>query len=319
MTRMALLAMLVLAASPFASAQDPASKSLKLTLAADRTRVQVGQDVQFEVRLENSGDKEVEIAELTYEERSLSFAVSGTFTGSGDRKRDYVLAISRPEPQIAARLPLMRVTLAPKKSVNLLQRFPAVATGSFAFTARYAGGDGEVASAPVTIQVEAAPQGNRLSAIVEVEEAGTFRIALSPEVSPCNVTHFVSLVNRGFYNESLIHRIVRNNWIHMGCPYGLGVGGPGYAVKAELDRTIRHERGSVSLSVYEKSGYTGSQFFVCVTTLPSLDGKYTPIGRVDADDMTKVVEPISKKDTDRNTDAPRQPVKIKSVSIVVVK
>jgi len=316
---MALLAVVVLAASPFASAQDPASKSLKLTLAADKTRVQIGQEVQFEVRLENTGDKDVEIAELAYEERSLSFAVTGNFTGAAERKRDYVLAISRPEPQIAARLPLMRVTLAPKKSVNLFHRVPAVATGSFAFTAKYAGGDGEVASAPVTIQVEASPQGGRLAAVVEVEEAGTFRFMLSPDVSPCNVTHFVSLVNRGFYNESLVHRIVKNNWIHMGCPYGLGVGGPGYAVKAELDRTIRHERGSVSFSVYEKSGYTGSQFFVCVTTLPSLDGKYTPIGRVEADDMTKVIEPISKKDTDRNTDAPRVPVKVKSVSIAAVK
>ena len=313
------MAAAILVTNTLAAAQDPAPTSLKLTLMADRAKVGLGQEIQFEVRLENAGDKDMELAELVFEERSFSLSVSGTFTAAADRKRDYVLSVSRPEPQIANRLPLSRVTLGPKKSLNLMHRVPAVGVGKFDFIAKYAGGSAEIASAPVKVEVEATSQGGRLAAVVEVDEIGSFRINLSPEVSPANVTNLASLILRGFYNDSLIHRIVRNNWIQMGCPYGIGVGGPGYAMKAELDRAVHHEPGSVSMSGYDKTGYTGSQFFVCLATLPWLDGKYTPVGRVESDDLSKVVEPISKQDSDRNTDAPRKPIKIKTVSLVVVK
>lgn len=318
MRLMAMAAVLACTTS-FAAAQDPAPQSLKLTLTADRAKVALGTEMQFEVRLENAGDKDVEIAELEYEERSFSLSVNGTFSGAGDRKREFVLAVSRPEPQIAGRLPLQRITLGPKKSVNFFHRVMAVGVGKFEFTAKYVGGSAEVASAAVKVEVEGTNQGGRLAAVVEIEEAGTFKVVLSPEISPANVTHLAGLIARGFYNDSLIHRIIRSSWIQMGCPYGIGVGGPGYAVKAEHDRNIRHEPGSVSMSGYDKNGYTGSQFFICLAVLPSLDGKYTPVGRVEPDDMTRVIEPISKKDTDRNTDTPRVPVRIKSVTLTVVK
>jgi peptidyl-prolyl cis-trans isomerase B (cyclophilin B) len=312
-----LMAAAILAMHPFAAAQETAPANLKLTLTADRAKVALGQEIQFEVRLENTGDKEVEVAQLAFEERSFSLAVTGSF---GDRKKDYVLAVSRPEPQIAKLLPLQKITLGAKKSVNVFHRVPAVGVGKFDFVAKYAGAGGEVASAAVKIEVEATTQGSRLAAVVDVDEIGSFRFVLTPEVSPANVTNLASLILRGFYNDSFIHRIVRNNWIQMGCPYGIGVGGPGYALKAELDRAVHHEPGTVSMSGYDKTGYTGSQFFVSLATLPWLDGKYTTVGKVENDDLAKVVETgISKKDTDRNTDAPRTPVKIKTVTLVVVK
>jgi peptidyl-prolyl cis-trans isomerase B (cyclophilin B) len=312
--RLLSLAAVVLVFPSFAAAQDPAASALKLTLAADKPRVQLGQEIQFEVRLENAGDKDVEINDFQYEERSLTLAVTGTFTSAGDRKRDYVLAVSRPEPQVAGRLPMAKVTLGAKKSLTLLHRVTAVGVGKFEFTAKY----GDVASAAVKVDVEGTNQGNRLAAVVEVEEAGAFQIVLTPDVSPVNVTHLAGLISRGFYNDSIVHRIIRHSWIQMGCPYGLGIGGPGYAVKAELDKTVRHEAGTVSMSGYDKSGYTGSQFFIVMGPHPSLDGKYTTIGKVEGDGLSKVVEPLSKKDTDRNTDMPRQPVKIKKVTLAVI-
>ena len=316
--RLLSLAAAVLMFPSFAAAQDPASSALKLTLAADKPRVQLGQEIQFEVRVENTGDKDVEINDLQYEERSLTFAVTGTFKAAGDRKRDYVLAVSRPEPQVAARLPLPKVTLGAKKSLTLLHRVTAVGVGTFEFTAKYASGAGDVASTAVKVEVEGTNQGNRLAAVVEIEEAGAFQVVLTPDVSPVNVTHLAGLISRGFYNDSIVHRVIRHSWIQMGCPYGLGVGGPGYAVKAELDKTVRHEAGTVSMSGYEKTGYTGSQFFIVLGPHPSLDGKYTTVGKVEGDGLSKVVEPISKKDTDRNTDMPRQPVKIKKVTLAVI-
>ena len=312
-------AVAILLAHSVVSAQEPAAQNLKLTLTADRAKVGLGQEIQFEVKLENSGDKDVEIAELTYEERSFSLAVSATFTAPVEKKRDYVLSVSRPEPQIAARLPLPRVVLGAKKSVTFLHRTPAIGVGKFDYTAKYAGGAAEVASAAVKVEVEGTNQGNRLAAIVDIEETGSFRIMLTPEVSPANVTNLASLILRGFYNDSLVHRIIRSNWIQMGCPYGIGVGGPGYALKGEPDRAVHHEPGSVSMSGYDKNGYTGSQFFICLGTLPWLDGKYTPVGRVENDDYTKIIEPVSKRDSDRNTDAPKTPIKVKTVTLAVVK
>lgn len=329
--RLTIVALAVAFASPFAAAQavqdalrfpsrqEPAPSTLKLTLTADKTKAALGQEFQFEVKLENTGDKDLDVAELAYDERSFSLSVSATFTAAGDKKKDYVLAVCRPEPQVAGRLALPRVTLGPKKSVNLLHRVPAVGVGKFEFKAKYAGGAAEVESNVVKVEVEGTNQGNRLAAVVEIEEAGAFNIILTPEISPSNVTHLAGLILRGFYGDSVIHRIIRNSWIQMGCPYGIGVGGPGFAVKAELDRANRHEPGVVSMSGYDKNGYTGSQFFICLATLPSLDGKYTTIGKVEPGDLARVVEPISKKDTDRNTDAPRTPVKIKSITLAVVK
>ena len=313
--RLVFMAVAVLAAQAVASAQDPAPSSLKLTLSADKTKVALGQDIQFEFRLENAGDKDAEVTELVFEERSASLAVSGTF---GDRKRDFVLSMSRPEPQVAARLPLQKITLGSKKSVSFIHRVPAVGVGSFEFTAKYGGASAEVSSAAVKVQVEATNQGARLAAVVEVEDAGSFKIILSPENAPGNVTHLASLISPGFYNDSVIHRIVKGSWIQMGCPYGIGVGGPGYAVKSEPDPAVRHELGTVSMSGYEKTGYTGSQFFICLAPLPLLDRKFTAVGKVDNDDMSKITE-LAKQDTDRNTDAPRKPVRIKSVTLNVVK
>ena len=318
MPRLALMAAVLAMSFPL-SAQDSSSKtgSLKLTLAADRTKVQVGEEIQFEARIENAGDKDVEIAELTYEERSLSFSVAATFAGG--KKKDYPLAVTRPDPQIAARLPLPKIVLGPKKSLNVFQRIPAIAPGKFDIKAKYGSADAEVSSAPVSITVEATTLGGRLAAEVDVADLGTFAIILAPEQSPANVTHFVSLVDRGFYNDMLVHRIVKANWIQAGCPYGLGIGGPGYAVRAELDKDHKHDRGAVSLAMYDRSGYAGSQFFICLSALPTLDGKFTPLGRVEPEDMTRVIEPLSRKETDRNTDAPRTPVRIKTVTIKVVK
>jgi peptidyl-prolyl cis-trans isomerase B (cyclophilin B) len=299
--------------------QDPPAQTLKLTLTADKNKLALGQEIQFEVKLENAGDKDVDLAVLEYEQRSFSLAVTGTFTALGERKKEFTLAISRPEPQVAEKLPLPRMVLGARKSVNLIHRVTTVGVGSFDFTAKYAGGAAEVSSAPVKVEVEATNQGGRLAAVVEIEEAGPFRIILSPEVSPSNVTHLASLISRGFYTGNLVHRIVKNSWVQMGCPYGIGIGGPGYAVKAELDKTFRHEAGTVSMSGYEKTGHTGSQFFICLSPHPSLDGKYSPVGRVENDDMGKIVEPIGKKETDRNTDAPKTPIKIKTITLTVVK
>ncbi len=319
MSRIAALVVAFAAVLP-ALAQDPPKPSspLAVTLAADKAKVLIGDDVQLEVRIENTGDKDADIAEPCFEDRSISFAVSAAFSGGGDRKKDYVLSATRPDAQVMTRLPLPRVTLGAKKSVTFAIRFPAIAVGKYAYTAKYAdGGTEAVSSAAVNVEVEAATSGGRLAAIVEPKDGDPFTIWLAADQSPANVTNFASLVKRGFYNDMLVHRIVKSSWIQTGCPYGLGIGGPGYACKAELDPAKEFSKLDVALSGFEKmTGYTGSQFFILLSPIASLKGKYTPLGQVDKADEAKV-DAIGKKPVDKTTDAPTPPVTIKRISLAV--
>ena len=113
-----------------------------------------------------------------------------------------------------------------------------------------------------------------------------------------------SLVKRGFYNNMNFHRIIKNGWIQTGCPYDLGFGHAGYAVKSEAEnQTVLHEAGTVAMSQNLKSGFTGSQFFIDLKRQEAHDKKFTIIGRVPESRM-EVVKQIGSVDTDKNTDRP---------------
>lgn len=295
-----------------AAAQDKAAPSpFKVTATLDRSSYALGDEIQVSVKLENVSDAEVMATELTYEARSLSFGVKTPW----EKTKEYTLAVVRPDPHVKDRLPLGKVKLGRGESLVYVKRLPTIATGSFSLTARYAAGDGFVASAPVAYSVSG--QG-KLFAAVEVEGYDKFKIELRPQDAPANVTSFVDLARRGFYNDSVIHRVVKGSWIHGGCPYGLGIGGPGYATPEEtsLQQGLGHEEGTVALSVHEKAGYHGSQFFICLARLPALDGKYTIIGKVPAENLD-AVKVIGKADVDKMTDRPRSEIRIKRLAIEV--
>src|SRR5687767_9646568 len=92
--------------------QDPAKSDLTLTLAADKTSCTINDDVQVGVTLTNTGDQKLETPELGFEERSLSCDV--TFEPGSGTKKSFLYALTRPDPHLAGRLPLTRVTLPPK-------------------------------------------------------------------------------------------------------------------------------------------------------------------------------------------------------------
>ena len=61
-------------------------------------------------------------------------------------------------------------------------------------------------------------------------------LELYPQVAPNTVNNFISLVNKGFYNGLIFHRVIRGFMIQGGCPDGRGTGGPGYAIKSEVNQ-----------------------------------------------------------------------------------
>lgn len=150
-------------------------------------------------------------------------------------------------------------------------------------------------------------------AIIETN-LGNIELEFFPEKAPKHVASFIKLANDGFYNGTTFHRVIPKFVIQGGCPNtkpdgkGIaGTGGPGYNLKAEFN-DIKHVRGILSMARAQDPDSAGSQFFIMVDTVPSLDNKYTVFGKV-----TKgmdVVDKIVKSDRDER-DMPLKRVEMK--------
>jgi peptidyl-prolyl cis-trans isomerase B (cyclophilin B) len=123
-------------------------------------------------------------------------------------------------------------------------------------------------------------------AVIETN-LGTIKFKFFEDKAPGHVKNFVDLAKKGFYDGTRFHRVIPGFMIQGGDPNSksgdrarMGTGGPGYSINAEFNDTP-HRRGIVSMA---RSGgdpnSAGSQFFICVDTASSLDGKYTAFGEV---------------------------------------
>lgn len=113
----------------------------------------------------------------------------------------------------------------------------------------------------------------------------TIKIELYPEIAPNTVNNFISLINKGYYNNLSFHRIISGFMIQGGCPEGTGMGGPGYTIKGEFsqnrfENNLKHEPGVISMARAMNPNSGGSQFFIMHKTSPHLDGAYAAFGKV---------------------------------------
>lgn len=107
---------------------------------------------------------------------------------------------------------------------------------------------------------------------------GTIVLELFPQIAPKTVANYLSLIKKGFYNNRLWHRVVPDFVIQDGCPRGDGFGSPGYEIRCEYN-CLPFERGSLGMATSGKDT-GGSQYFICHSAQPHLDGRYTVFGRV---------------------------------------
>lgn len=134
---------------------------------------------------------------------------------------------------------------------------------------------------------------------------GTIEIELF-EDTPITAVNFATLVQKGFYNGVIFHRVINGFMIQGGDPTGTGRGGPGYVIRDEFKPGRKNEKGILSMAnAGPNTG--GSQFFINLVNNNHLDGKHSVFGRVVAG--MDVVEKIAKVRTDRS-DRPREPVTI---------
>jgi peptidyl-prolyl cis-trans isomerase B (cyclophilin B) len=115
---------------------------------------------------------------------------------------------------------------------------------------------------------------------------GDITLMFFPEVAPNHVNNFIELAKKGFYNGTTFHRVIPRFVIQGGDPNSKnpdrskhGTGGPGYQIKAEFNKKP-HRRGTLSMARSAHPDSAGSQFFICVADVPSLDGQYTVFGEV---------------------------------------
>ena len=109
-------------------------------------------------------------------------------------------------------------------------------------------------------------------------ERGTLELALGSADAPLTVYNFVTLARRGYFDGQRFHRIVPNFVVQGGDPRGDGSGGPGYAIRDELNRR-RYRRGTVGMAL-SGPNTGGSQFFITHSPQPHLDAGYTVFGQL---------------------------------------
>ena len=152
---------------------------------------------------------------------------------------------------------------------------------------------------------------------IEMENGGIIKAELYPETAPNSVNNFISLVNKGFYDGIIFHRVIAGFMIQGGDPKGIGIGGPGYSIRGEFESNgfkndLKHSRGVLSMARAMDPNSAGSQFFIMHEDAPHLDGQYAAFGKVI--EGMDVVDAIAAVRTDYN-DRPRTPQKMKKVTV----
>jgi cyclophilin family peptidyl-prolyl cis-trans isomerase len=129
----------------------------------------------------------------------------------------------------------------------------------------------------VLLAIAAPAQGGKLC-VLETER-GTVTFQMYPEVAPRTVARISELADSGFFDGIVFHRVVADFVVQAGDPTGTGEGGSGLTIPAEFSN-LHYIRGSVGMARNDDIHSNDSQFFICITDQPHLDGKYTLFGQV---------------------------------------
>jgi cyclophilin family peptidyl-prolyl cis-trans isomerase len=131
-------------------------------------------------------------------------------------------------------------------------------------------------------------------------DGGRVTIALRPDVAPGHVARIKELAREGFYDGTPFHRVIEGFMAQGGDPTGTGTGGSSKPnLKAEFS-TAKHKRGTTSMARASSPNSANSQFFICFTDCPFLDGQYTVWGQVTGG--MELVDKLKRGEPVRNPD-----------------
>lgn len=160
-------------------------------------------------------------------------------------------------------------------------------------------------------QGKGAKKMEKRTAVFETSK-GNFEIELFTEKAPVTTKNFIDLINKGFYDGLIFHRVIDGFMLQGGCPEGTGRGGPGYNIQDEFHPDLKHDAEGILSMANAGPNTGGSQFFIILVPTPWLDGKHAVFGKVTSGmDVVKAIGKVQVGAGDR----PVSDVVIKKITV----
>lgn len=146
-----------------------------------------------------------------------------------------------------------------------------------------------------------------------VTNMGEFVAEMFEDKAPLTTKNFIDLVEKGFYNDLIFHRVIDGFMIQGGDPTGTGMGGPGYKIKDEFGEGLHHDDEGILSMANAGPNTGGSQFFITLAPTPWLDGHHAIFGKiVEGMDRVRLIGAVATDGMDR----PKETVIMEEVKVV---
>lgn len=142
---------------------------------------------------------------------------------------------------------------------------------------------------------------------------GVFVAEMFEDKAPLTTKNFIELVEKGFYDGIIFHRVIDGFMIQGGDPTGTGMGGPGYKIKDEFGEGLKHDDEGILSMANAGPNTGGSQFFITLAPTPWLNGHHAIFGKVvKGMDVVRLIGVVPTDFRDR----PREAVTMEKVEVV---
>ena len=142
---------------------------------------------------------------------------------------------------------------------------------------------------------------------------GVFVAEMFEDKAPLTTKNFIELVEKGFYDGIIFHRVIDGFMIQGGDPTGTGMGGPGYKIKDEFGEGLKHDDEGILSMANAGPNTGGSQFFITLAPTPWLNGHHAIFGKVvEGMDVVRLIGGVPTDFRDR----PREAVTMEKVEVV---
>lgn len=142
---------------------------------------------------------------------------------------------------------------------------------------------------------------------------GVFVAEMFEDKAPLTTKNFIKLVEKGFYDGIIFHRVIDGFMIQGGDPTGSGMGGPGYKIKDEFGEGLKHDDEGILSMANAGPNTGGSQFFITLAPTPWLNGHHAIFGKVvEGMDVVRLIGVVPTDFRDR----PREAVTMEKVEVV---
>ena len=142
---------------------------------------------------------------------------------------------------------------------------------------------------------------------------GVFVAEMFEDKAPLTTKNFIELVEKGFCDGIIFHRVIDGFMIQGGDPTGTGMGGPGYKIKDEFGEGLKHDDEGILSMANAGPNTGGSQFFITLAPTPWLNGHHAIFGKVvEGMDVVRLIGVVPTDFRDR----PREAVTMEKVEVV---